>query len=452
MSARCSSGASSMPRWRCRLVPPAERCPPLRCRVPPMRRSFSTSSTRAPPRAARTAHVRPAGPAPTTTASYSNRCTPRSYMIRPMTTPTGPLSGIRVVDASTILAGPLACQILGDFGAEVIKIEHPKAGDGMRGHGPSVDGTPIWWSEISRNKRTVALSLSSEAGADVLKRLVATADVLVENFRPGTLERWGLSPESLLELNPRLVVARITGFGQTGPYAARAGFGTLAEAMSGFAHLTGQADGPPTLPAFGLADSIAGIAASSAISTSVYGLTGEVGTRHGNRSTNNSPRNAYETSDGHWVAISTSAQAIAERVLVLVGHPEVLDEPWFASGHTRALHADLLDGYVGGWIAERTRDQVVAAFTEAGAAVAPVYSARDLVEDEHVRATQMLTEVADPALGEVIQHNVMWRMSETPGRIRFAGRSIGADTDAVLDELGIPADEREALRTKEIIR
>lgn len=406
-------------------------------------------------------------------------------MIRPMTTPNGPLSGplagTRVVDASTILAGPLACQILGDFGAEVIKIEHPKAGDGMRGHGPSVDGTPIWWSEISRNKRTVALSLSSEAGADVLKRLVATADVLVENFRPGTLERWGLSPETLQELNPRLVIARITGFGQTGPYAARAGFGTLAEAMSGFAHLTGQADGPPTLPAFGLADSIAGIAASSAISMalfereksgqgqvidlsllepimtavgpgpSVYGLTGQVGQRHGNRSTNNAPRNAYETSDGHWVAISTSAQAIAERVLTLVGHPEVLDEPWFASGHTRAQHADLLDGYVGGWIAERTRDEVVAAFTEAGAAVAPVFSAKDLVEDEHVRATEMLTPVDDPALGEVLQHNVMWRMSETPGAIRFPGRPLGADTDDVLTELGLSADEIAQLRDQEVI-
>ncbi|MBA2953566.1 CoA transferase [Nocardioides sp. MAH-18] len=394
----------------------------------------------------------------------------------------GPLSGLRVVDASTILAGPLACQILGDFGAEVIKVEHPKAGDGMRGHGPSVDGTPIWWSEISRNKRTVALSLSSPEGAEVLRRLVATADVLVENFRPGTLERWGLSPEHLLELNPRLVVARITGFGQTGPYAARAGFGTLAEAMSGFAHLTGQADGPPTLPAFGLADSIAGIAASSAISMalyerersgtgqvidlsllepimaavgpgpSVYGLTGQVGQRHGNRSTNNSPRNAYETEDGHWVAISTSAQAIAERVLTLVGHPEVIDEPWFASGHTRAQHADQLDGYVGDWIGERTRAEVVAAFTEAGAAVAPVYSAQDLVEDEHVRATQMLTPVDDPALGEVLQHNVMWRMSETPGGIRFPGRAIGADTDAVLTELGLSPDDISKLREEEVIR
>ena len=399
----------------------------------------------------------------------------------------GPLSGLRVVDASTILAGPLACQILGDHGAEVIKIEHPAAGDGMRGHGPSMDGTPIWWSEIARNKRTVALSLSSPEGADVFRRLVSTADVLVENFRPGTLERWGLDPADLRAANPGLVVARITGFGQTGPYAARAGFGTLAEAMSGFAHLTGQPDGPPTLPAFGLADSICGIAASSAISMAllhrertggrergqgqvldlnllepimtavgpgpaVYGLTGQVGQRHGNRSTNNAPRNAYETSDGHWVAISTSAQAIAERVLRLVGHPEVIDEPWFASGHTRAQHADLLDGYVGGWIAARTREEVVAAFTEAGAAVAPVYSARDLVEDEHVRATRMLTPVEDPALGEVLQHNVMWRMSETPGRIRFPGRALGADTEDVLTELGLSPDEISTLRDQEVIR
>lgn len=408
-----------------------------------------------------------------------------------MTTPDratdGPLAGIRVIDASTILAGPLACQILGDFGAEVIKIEHPKAGDGMRGHGPSVDGTPIWWSEIARNKRTVGLSLSAPEGAEIFRRLVATADVLVENFRPGTLERWGLSPETLHEINPGLIIARVTGFGQTGPYSSRAGFGTLAEAMSGFAHLTGEADGPPTLPAFGLADSIAGIACSSAISMalydrerkagsggrtgqvidlslleplmtavgpgpSVYGLTGEIGMRHGNRSTNNAPRNTYRTSDGHWVAISTSAQAIAERVMHLVGHPEVIDEPWFAAGHSRAQHADLLDDYVGSWIGARTREEVVAAFTEAGAAIAPIYSAKDLVEDEHVRATGMLTPVDDPELGEVLQHNVMWRMSDSPGRIRFPGRPMGADTDAVLEELGIDPEDREALRSKEIIR
>ncbi len=353
----------------------------------------------------------------------------------------------------------------------------------MRGHGPAKDGVPLWWTEISRNKRTVGLSLSDPAGAAVFLRLVETADVVVENFRPGTLERWGLGPDRLHEVNPGLVLARITGFGQTGPYAARAGFGTLAEAMSGFAHLTGQEDGPPTLPAFGLADSIAGIAASSAISMALfhrerdperrgqvidldllgpittavgpgptaYDQLGVVGMRHGNRSTNNAPRNAYRTADGHWVAISTSAQAIAERVMRLVGHPEVLDEPWFASGTTRAEHADELDEMVGGWIAARTREQVVDAFTDAGAAIAPIYDARDLVEDPHVRATGLLTHVPDESLGPVLQHNVMWRMSRTPGAIRFSGRSLGADTDAVLGELGLTDEELADLRDRGVV-
>lgn len=395
----------------------------------------------------------------------------------------GPLDGLTVIDASTILAGPLACQLLGDFGARVVKVEHPSRGDGMRGHGPSKDGTPLWWSEVSRNKEAVALSLSDPDGAEVFKRLVATADVVVENFRPGTLERWGLGPDVLTAINPGLVLVRITGFGQEGPYAARAGFGTLAEAMSGFAHLTGQPDGPPTLPAFGLADSIAGIAASSAVSMAllerernggrgqvvdldlllpimtavgpgptVYDQLGTIGQRQGNRSTNNAPRNAYRTADGAWVAISTSAQSIAERVMHLVGRGELVDEPWFASGHTRAQHADLLDEAVGGWIAARTREEVVTAFTDAGAAVAPVYDARDLAEDEHVRSTGMLTHVDDPALGPVLQHGPMWRFSRTPGAIRHTGRPIGADTDEVLAALGLDEDARADLRQRGVTR
>ncbi|TYL45054.1 CoA transferase [Nocardioides sp. BGMRC 2183] len=389
----------------------------------------------------------------------------------------GPLTGVRVLDASTILAGPLACQILGDFGAEVIKIEHPATGDGMRGHGPAKDGTPIWWKEIARNKRTLGLSLKHPDGADIFRALARQADVLVENFRPGTLERWGIGPEVLHELNPGLIIVRVTGFGQTGPYRSRAGFGTLAEAMSGFAHLTGDADGPPTLPAFGLADSVAGIAASSAVSMAlyerernggtgqvidlnllnplmtavgpaptVYQLTGAIGMRHGNRSTNNAPRNTYRTKDDHWVAVSTSAQAIAERVMRLVGHPEVIDEPWFAAGHTRAQHADELDAMVGSWIRARTRDEVVEAFTAAGAAIAPVYTAQDLVEDPHVRETAMLVEVPDDDFGTVLQHNVMWTMSTTPGEIRFTGREPGQDTDEILAGLGIPAETRDELR------
>jgi crotonobetainyl-CoA:carnitine CoA-transferase CaiB-like acyl-CoA transferase len=395
-----------------------------------------------------------------------------------------PLEGLRVIDASTILAGPLCCQILGDFGADVIKIEHPTLGDGMRGHGRQKDGVPLWWKEISRNKRTIALDLSAAAGAEVFARLAAGADVVVENFRPGTLERWGLSPATLRAQNKGLVLVRLTGFGQTGPYAQRPGFGTLAEAMSGFAFMTGEAEGPPTLPAFGLADSISGIAAATAALTALYhrdrhggdgqdiditilepimtavgpaptayDQLGIVETRHGNRSTNNAPRNVYETADGSWVAVSTSAQNVADRVLQLVGHPEVVAESWFRSGRGRAEHADLLDGLVADWIMKRPASQVLAEFEEAGAAVAAVYSARDIVEDPHIRQTGMLTTVEDPDLGEMIMHNVMWRMSQTPGQIRFTGRPLGADTDAVLvGELGLDPGQVAELREHGVVR
>ncbi|WP_244930472.1 CoA transferase [Nocardioides sp. W7] len=399
-----------------------------------------------------------------------------------MTTAPAPLDGLKVLDVSTILAGPLCCQILGDYGADVVKVEHPRGGDNMRGHGRSKDGVPLWWKEISRNKRTLALDLKAPRGAEVLRRLAATADVLVENFRPGTLERWGLGPDVLLAENPGLVMVRLTGFGQTGPYSSRAGFGTLAEAMSGFAAATGEADGPPTLPAFGLADSICGIAASSAVmmalrhrdltgrgqvvdlsilepimtavgpGPTVYQQLGEIPQRHGNRSTNNAPRNTYRTSDDKWVAISTSAQRIAERVLELVGHPEVIDEPWFATGAGRAEHVDLLDDHVGSWIAARDRETVLTAFTEAGAAIAAVYDARDITEDPHVRETEMLIEVDDEDLGPLLQHNVMWRMSESPGRIRFTGRAIGQDTDEVLHELGYSAEEITTMKDEEVVR
>jgi crotonobetainyl-CoA:carnitine CoA-transferase CaiB-like acyl-CoA transferase len=393
-----------------------------------------------------------------------------------------PLEGLRVLDVSTILAGPLCCQLLGDFGADVIKIEHPRFGDSMRGHGPQKDGIPLWWKEVSRNKRTIGLDLSKSNGAAVFRELAATADVVVENFRPGTFERWGLSPERLREANPGLVLVRLTGFGQSGPYSGRAGFGTLAEAMSGFAALTGEAEGPPTLPSFGLADSICGIAASSAVlmalrhrevqggrgqvidlsilepimtavgpGATAYHQLGVVETRHGNRSTNNAPRNTYQTSDGSWVAVSTSAQSIAERVLRLVGHPEIVDEPWFASGRQRVEHVDELDRYVGGWIAERTRGEVLDAFEQAGAAAAPIYDARDLVEDPHIRETDMLVEVPDTDLGQVLMHNVMWRMSETPGEIRFTGRALGADTDEVLTDVGIGADRIATLREQGVL-
>ncbi|MGH9109604.1 MAG: CaiB/BaiF CoA transferase family protein [Acidimicrobiales bacterium] len=397
-------------------------------------------------------------------------------------TATLPLAGVRVVDASSILAGPLCCRILGDYGADVVKVEHPTAGDPMRGHGREKDGVPLWWKEISRNKRTVAVDLHQPEGAEVFRRLVGAADVLVESFRPGTLERWGIGPDVLHSTNPGLVLVRLTGFGQTGPYAQRPGFGTLAEAMSGFAHLTGEPGGPPTLPSFGLADSICGIAASSAAlmalrhrevqggpgqvvdidilepimtavgqAATVFQQLGIVETRHGNRSTNNAPRNTYRTRDGSWVAVSSSAIRIAERVMGLVGHPELAAQEWFRTGRGRAEHVEEIDGAVAGWIAERDRDEVLAAFEAAEAAIAPVYSGADLAADPHVRETKMLTTVEDDDLGEVLMHNVMWRMSETPGRIEFTGRPLGADTDAVLDELGFGPGDVAKLRDKGVV-
>jgi crotonobetainyl-CoA:carnitine CoA-transferase CaiB-like acyl-CoA transferase len=392
-----------------------------------------------------------------------------------------PLDGVRVVDCSTILAGPLCCRILGDYGADVIKVEHPVAGDGMRGHGYAKDGIPLWWKEISRNKRTLALSLSQPEGAEAFRKLAATADVVVENFRPGTFERWGLDPAELRARNPDLITLRLTGFGQTGPYAHRAGFGTLAEAMSGFAAMTGQADGPPTLPSFGLADSIAGIAAATAVlmalrvrdrgdggqeidinilepimtavgpAAMAYDQLGLIEQRHGNRSSNNAPRNTYQTKDGSWVAVSTSAQRIAEKVMVMIGHGEIIDEPWFASGRGRVQHVDELDGYLSDWIGARDRRTVLEAFEEAGAAIAPIYDARDIAGDPHIRSTEMLKEVDDPDLGRVLMHNVMWRMGRTPGSIRFTGRALGADTDQVLTEIGYGASDIARLRTAGIV-
>lgn len=395
---------------------------------------------------------------------------------------SGPLQGLRVLDVSTVLAGPLCCQILGDFGADVIKIEHPERGDSMRGHGRSKDGKGLWWKMLSRNKRTLGLYLGDPDGADIFLTLVKSADVVVENFRPATLEKWGCGYEQMKAVNPDVVLVRITGFGQSGPYSQRPGFGTLAESMSGFAAMTGEPGGPPTLPPFGLADSICGIAAANAalmalyhrdarggegqsidisilepIVTAlgpqpiIYDQTGEIQARTGNRSENNAPRNTYQTKDGTWVAISTSADTIAARVMHLVGHPEVVGEPWFATGNGRAQHGNLLDGYVAEWIGARTRDEVIAAFQAAEAAIAPVYDVAALMADEHVRATQMITSVPDEDFGSVKMQNVLYRMEKTPGAIRHTGRDIGADTDAILSEAGIGADTIAALRERGVL-
>jgi crotonobetainyl-CoA:carnitine CoA-transferase CaiB-like acyl-CoA transferase len=338
------------------------------------------------------------------------------------------------------------------------------------------EGHGLWWKVISRNKRTVTLDFGKPEGQDLLRQLAVEADVLVENFRPGVMEKWGLGPDQLLTLNARLVMLRVTGFGQTGPYAQRRALGTLMEAMSGFAHQTGQEDGPPTLPPFGLADGVAGISGALAVmialhhrdardgagqvidlsllepllgilgpGPTVYDQLGIIAGRHGNRSPNNAPRNAYLTRDGRWVAISASATSIAERVMRLIGRPDIAEQPWFSSAGERSRRSELLDGAVQKWISARDFDEVVAAFEAAGAALAPIYDVEQLVNDPHVQARETITTVPDEDLGEL--KNLMFRLGETPGAIRFPRRKLGQDTAEVYAELlGLNADDVAKLR------
>ncbi len=393
-----------------------------------------------------------------------------------------PLEGIKVLDVATLFAGPFLATVLADFGADVIKIEHPK-GDPARGHGQQKDGVPLWWKMLGRNKRTITLYLGDPEGQELFLRLAREADVVIENFRPGTLERWNLGWERLHKENPRLILARVTGFGQFGPYAQRAGFGTIAECMSGFAAITGEPDGPPTLPPFGLADGITALAGASAVAfalyhrearggegqqidlaiiepilsilgpqPTVYDQLGVVQRRSGNRSVNNAPRNTYRTRDGRWVAVSTSAQSIAERVLRLVGHPEVIPEPWFQTGTGRAEHVELLDAWVSEWIGARDLQDVMAAFEAAGAAATPIYDVSDVMSDPQYAALGSIATVEDEELGPVRMQNVLFRMSETPGEIRHTGRRLGADNDDVyLGLLGMSRAEYDALRERHVI-
>ena len=391
-----------------------------------------------------------------------------------------PLEGVKVIDAATLFAGPLAATILGDFGAAVLKVEHPK-GDPSRSHGYAKDGIGLWWKMLGRNKRAVTLSMSTTEGAEIFKKLARDADVVIESFRPGTLERWGLSYEELSRENPGLVLARVTGFGQFGPYSNRPGFGTIAESMSGFAHVTGQPGGPPTLPPFGLADGIAALATACAVLMALrardatgkgqvvdlaiiepiftvlgpqpiaYDQLGVIQERTGNRSNNNAPRNTYQTKDGKWVAISTSAQNIAERVMRLVGRPEFIEEPWFQKGSERAKHADELDEAVQRWISERTTEEVVEAFEEANAAITPIYNIEDIMQDPQYQALDSIITVNDPELGPIKMQNVLFRLSETPGEVKWSGPQLGEHNEEVYRELGIDEERLEKLKAECVV-
>jgi crotonobetainyl-CoA:carnitine CoA-transferase CaiB-like acyl-CoA transferase len=377
-------------------------------------------------------------------------------MCRPFDVPA--LEGLRVIDMATVFAGPGAARHLGDFGADVIKIEAP-AGDGVRRMGwfPPAGGDSYTWKLLGRNKRAVVADLKTDAGRDALLALAHGADVLIENFRPGTLERLGLGPEVLCSRNPRLVVLRVTGFGQDGPYASRPGFATIAEAMSGFAAINGEPDGPPLLPPIALTDEVAAIAGAFAVMVALHdrertGLgqvidvnllesmlqmmsalpsaaahLGYEQPRLGSGIPYSVPRGTYRCADGRWVAISTSAESVAHRVLTLLG---IDDDERFATFETRARHRAELDAAVSAWVGARPSAEVLAAFDSAEAAIAPVYTMREVLADPHVQARKVFVEVD----GVVMQGPVA-RLSRTPAELRWAGRALGADTEEVLGSL-----------------
>lgn len=397
-----------------------------------------------------------------------------------------PLDGITVIDCGHVIAGPTIAMVLGDFGAEVIKVENPAGGDQGRNFGSKKDGVPLHWKQLSRNKKTISLSLSHPAGQELFCRLVekTQADIMVESFRPGTLEKWGLGFERLRALSPGLTLIRVSGFGQVGPYRERPGFGTLAEAMSGFAHVTGQADGPPTLPPFPLADNTAALYATigammclylrdakgygrgQVLDVSLleplftmfggyfiaYDQLGDVGARIGNRTTGSAPRNTYRTEDGRWVAIAGSTQSIAARLFRVMEREDLLDDPRFRTNQDRLKHVDELDPIVQEWVGRRTRDELVAELVAAEVAVAPVADFADLATDPHLAARGTIATVDDPELGLVRMPGVQPRLSETPGRIAFAGPRLGEyNREIYQGRLGLSDADLDELRAQGVI-
>ncbi|SBW09621.1 putative acyl-CoA transferase/carnitine dehydratase [uncultured delta proteobacterium] len=397
---------------------------------------------------------------------------------------TLPLRDITVIDAATMLAAPWSAAFLADYGANVIKVEHPEKGDTGRAYGKQKNGVGLLWKSMARNKRCITLNLGKPEGQEIFKKLAAKADVVIENYRPGTLEKWNIGYEQLAAVNPSLVMLRTTGFGQTGPYASRGGFGTVAEAMSGFASINGAKGGPPTLPGLALADGVCGIFGAlsvmialhernnnperrgQSIDISLYeplmrlvephilsfDQLGLIAERVGNASVSVAPRNAYVTKDGTWVALSGAAQPIAANVFKAVGRPELIEDERFCNNAARMKNVEELDAIIGGWIRERDWQEVQRVFSECGAVIGPMYTMDQLFEDNHYKIRESFVSVEDEELGSVRMPNVVAKFSRTPGKVMTAGAPKGKHNEEVYSGmLGIPPAELARLHDKGVV-
>src|SRR5947199_4156681 len=377
-----------------------------------------------------------------------------------------PLDGIRVLDLSRLVAGNMVSLQLADFGAEVIKIEDPRKGDPLRDW--RTNGISVHWKVYARNKKSVTLNLRAPEGMDLLRKLVATAQVFIENFRPGTLEEMGIGPKVLLSLNPHLVIVRVSGWGQDGPYRDRPGFGTLVESVSGYAARTGFADREPVLPPTALADMVAGLYGAFAVMVAlrqveveggagqvidlplldplfsfiateapIYRLTGEIRPRTGSRSETTSPRNVFRTKDGRYIGISASLQAMAERFLRAIGHEDMISDPRFRTNTDRVRHASECEAPIAEFIAGRTLDENMAVFAAAEVTAAPVYDIDQFLADPHVTEREIVVELPDEQTGRLVMHNIIPRLSKTPGRLRSPAPKLGEHTADILGQLGV---------------
>ncbi|MEC7793750.1 MAG: CaiB/BaiF CoA-transferase family protein [Pseudomonadota bacterium] len=398
------------------------------------------------------------------------------------TAPFGPLAGLKVLDIATIIAAPFAASLLADFGAEVTKFEMPGQGDGLRAFPPFRDEKPLWWKVTNRGKRYGTLDLRRPEGLEIMKKMIAEHDVLVENFRPGTLAKWGLDRDTLWAINPKLVILRVSAFGQTGPKASQGGFARIFEAMGGLTYITGMPDSAPVHPGYPIADAFGGVFGAFSILAALFGILkngtegeeidlalteatfrllenlaieydqlGQVRERDGNNNQYTAPANVFRTSDGRYVTVTGSTDNMYRANMRAIGRADLIDDPRFTGNRNRLKHRDELDAIFADYMSTHTLDETLAAFQREGGAIGPIYSAEQIFNDPQVQARDVVTTVKDDDFGTVRMQNVVPRLTRNPGQIRWSAKDLGADTDAILGDLGFDATQIATLRENGII-